>query len=146
METNIISHIAIVVKDINKTAKHYSELFGIPMPEIIYESKETGCCSEYFGKLVNCSYEIAFMRFGIMVLELIHPCSEENVWKDYFDRHGEGVHHIGFNIRDDKNIKFLEDNGMAIVQKTENKMGMNYYFDSNASLGVMIELCQKPQK
>ncbi|HWT73250.1 MAG TPA: VOC family protein [Mobilitalea sp.] len=146
METGIISHIAIAVKDIERTAKQYSELFGIKMPDIFEEGEETGCSLEYMGKQINCSYKIAFMRMGIMVLELIQPCSEENVWKDYLDQHGEGVHHLGFRIRDESNVEFMKEQGISLVQKTENKYGKNYYFDSKDELGVMIELCQKPGK
>ncbi len=143
-ESNIISHLSLVVRDIEKTARNYSELFGVPMPEIIHEDESSGCRSTYAGREINAAYKIAFIRMGLITLELIQPGDAKSVWKDFLEHNGEGIHHMGFNMKNgEETLSFLQDKGLNIIQKTENKWGKNYYVDTHSLLGVMLELCEK---
>ncbi|HVO69980.1 MAG TPA: VOC family protein, partial [Aggregatilineaceae bacterium] len=59
--------------------------------------------------------------------------------------HGEGVHHIAFQIEDtDRTAQHLKDHGIEVLQQGlySDASGMYTYVDSEAVLGVMLELLQ----
>jgi len=79
-----IDHIGIVVKDLDKAIKVYSEAFGLKV------------------KMIDVSEEfqvkIAFIPVGEVLVELLEPIGPGAIQE--FLRKGEGLHHICFRVRD----------------------------------------------
>lgn len=127
METNIITHISIVVRDIVKTIENYTSFFNIKSPEIVDSE----------------AYKIAFIRMGLINLEFIQPLNGDSIWKEHLECYGEGVHHIGFRIKNSEEyLEFLNSSGLKILQEVENDHGKNYYIDTKSTLGVILELSE----
>ena len=139
--TNVITQIAIVVKDIEKTSEVYAELFGVKKPKWSLTAPREKTNAEYKGKPTDARAKLAFFRFKNITLELIEPVDGPSTWKEFLDAKGEGVHHIAFKVKNTgEKVEALKELGMELSQKG-NFTGGNYaYIDSMNSLKVILEL------
>lgn len=94
LKTEGIIQVGIVVRDIEKTAALYAELFGLEKPSI----RRAFPNIVYRGQKPNVTARLCSFRLGAITLELIQPGEEETSWKEYLDQHGEGVHHLGLMV------------------------------------------------
>ena len=112
METTIdrkgFAQINIVVRDIQTTAKAWADLLGVPVPEIHHTHLEGGENYTYHGKPISCDLKTANIDMGGFVLELHEPAGGESAFQDYLDKHGNGVHHIGFEVGDRRDALIAE--------------------------------------
>ncbi|MCS7221268.1 MAG: VOC family protein [Anaerolineae bacterium] len=138
---NVITQVAIVVRDIEKTACNYAELFGMEMPPIILTDPEEKAHTRYQGQPTSARAKLAFFRMGSLSLELIEPIGGPSTWQEFLDKHGEGIHHIAFQVQDmDKAVRFLESKGISLVQQGDFTGGCYAYMDATPQLGAIIEL------
>ena len=50
-------------------------------------------------------------------LELIQPNDKPSTWRSFLDEHGEGIHHVAFQVRDSKAcVARAEAAGLKLVQ------------------------------
>jgi len=78
-----LDHIGIVVKDLEKAMKVYSDGLGLSVKRIEQ--------SEEF------QVKIAFLPVGEVLVELIEPIGPGAI-RDYLNKHGEGLHHICYRV------------------------------------------------
>jgi len=91
------SHVGYVTKDIEKSMADFHRYFGLrPFTEMIpdYFNKE------YHGKPEDFKVRLAFSRAGGMVYELIEVLEGKTIYQDFMEVHGEGMHHLGYEISD----------------------------------------------
>ena len=140
--TNIVTQIAIVVKDIDKTSEAWSKVFGLPKPEpIVAGGPEANAV--YRGQPTNAQAKLAFFDLGQVSLELIEPLGGDSVWQEVLDQKGEGVHHIAFQIKGtDQVTSYLAEHNIPIIQQGEYTGGMYTYVDSEPVLRVVLELLE----
>jgi methylmalonyl-CoA/ethylmalonyl-CoA epimerase len=140
-----LCQIGFVVHDVEATAKKYAEAFGLPMPKIIETLGYDKAKTTVNGQPSEATAKLAFLQTGQLVVELIQPDEKPSIWRDHLDKHGEGVHHIAFNVDD---TKATEQALTAAGMKTEQQglyvdgSGMYSYVDSAPQLGVIIELLE----
>ncbi len=147
LDSTIVWQIAIVVEDIEKTARNYSELFGVEMPEIIYGGPPEETKVLYRDNPVRAEHKMAFIKMGLMQLEIIEPNHQPSAWRDFLDNQGEGVHHIALNVGDvTETLEFLNTKGMKLLQRGEFGGGSYHYVDSYPALGVVLELSEKKKE
>ena len=140
-----ICQVAIVVKDVEETARQYAELFGVPVPEIIQVPPEEIAHTEFRGAPSSTRAKIAVFRIGQMVLELTQPDMEPSSWKEFLDENGEGVHHIAFMTNDrDKVVNYFKKNDMPVRHYGEYPGGNYTVFDSVDKFKVLIQVKYKP--
>lgn len=137
--------IAFVVKDIEKVAKAWSEVFGIEMPKIDYISKPEDCQIYYRGEKTSTRAKIACIEFGPLTIELTEPDELDSSWKEFLEQHnGNGVHHLGFSVGSDENrdnvIKMLEDRGVGVRHYGYYPGGSYTFMDSEEELGVILNI------
>ena len=100
---NEVSQIGIVVRDMDKALKNYSEIFGIEFPKVFIP--------EYFnrtykGKPADFKYKVALGMMGDLQVELIEPMQGETAYREFLEKWGEGIHHLGFDVKNmDERIK-----------------------------------------
>jgi methylmalonyl-CoA/ethylmalonyl-CoA epimerase len=97
----------------------------------------------YRGKPSEGQAKLTFFNLGQVVLELIEPVGEGTSWKEFLDKKGEGVQHLGFQVVDpDKATQALEQEGMPVLHsgRYDSDDGTYIYVDSQKALGVVIEL------
>lgn len=136
-----ICQIALVVKDIEKTARNFCEVFGLPMPEIFSLPPAEEAHTRFRGKPTDTRARLAVFKMGPVVLELTQPDGEPSSWKEFLERHGEGVHHIGFMV-DDLNgtLSFLDRLGMPERHSGDYTGGRYVFVESAEKLGVLLNV------
>lgn len=90
-----INHVAMAVKDWEKTARGFASLMGLKtwrkmeIPSSIMES------AEYYGKPAEFVWISAFAKLGDTLLELCQPVSGQTVFADFVNQYGDGMQHVG---------------------------------------------------
>ena len=91
---------------------------------------------------------LAFFDVGPgLQLELIQPNEAPSTWRNYLNEHGEGIHHVAFNIQGmnmAEAVKRCEDFGMTEEQKGEygDASGRYVYMNAYKDLKCIIELLE----
>jgi len=119
---NIVTQVGIIVRDIETKARAWSEILGLPMPNIIITDTVDKTKAEYNGKPTKARAKLAFFHMGQLDVELIEPIDGPSTWKDQLDQHGDSLHHIAFEIKD-----------------MQEKVA---YLDGVAQLGTVLELLE----
>lgn len=141
--TNIIPQIGLIVKDIEKTSQNYADFFNVEKPDIIETDSVDITHAEFRGKSTDARAKLAFFRFKNLTIELIEPDSGSSTWKEYLNQHGEGVHHIGFYVKNmDEKLKLLKEKNFETVQKGDYTGGRYSYVDTSHVLKIIIELLE----
>ena len=135
--------INIVVSDIETAAEKWADLLGIEKPEIRINHLEGGEDYKYHGKPITCDLKVCDIEMENFVIELHEPLSGESSFKDFLEKHGNGVHHIGFEVGDkrDEIIRELA----AAGYDTERTMGIYpgsswTIVDGEDTLGVNLNI------
>ncbi len=150
LEPERLCQVGFVVHDVEATARKYAEAFGFPMPPIMQTPGYDKAKTTVGGEPSEATVRQAFFQTGQLVVELIEPDEHPSAWRDYLDKHGEGVHHIAFRVKDTKATEAaLAAEGIPVLQQGlyADGSGMYTYLDSAAQLGVMLELLENfPKK
>jgi methylmalonyl-CoA/ethylmalonyl-CoA epimerase len=140
---NIVTQIGIIVRDIETKARAWSSILGLPMPEIIITDTLDKTRAEYNGKPTTARAKLAFFHMGQLDVELIEPIGEPSTWKDQLDQHGDGLHHIAFQIKGmQEKVTYLSSQGVPLVQRGEYTGGRYAYLDGVPQLGTILELLE----
>ncbi|NQT54116.1 VOC family protein [bacterium] len=141
--TTTICQIAVVVRDIEKTAAAYADLFGLPVPTARLTDTADKTHARYRGHPTDARAKLAFFHFGPLSLELIEPVGGPSTWAEHLEAHGEGVHHIAFRVEGmDDVVAGLEAKGLTTVQRGDFTGGRYAYIDALEPLKVMLELLE----
>lgn len=136
------SQICMVVKDLRKTADYYQNVLGIGpfvFPEIHYDS------ITYRGQPAHGYWEMAFARMGAFELELSCSVRSPNIYEDFLNQHGEGLHHIGFDIPQlDPIIARAESLGIRVLMSGRTPRGGFAHLDTTRYGGTIFEIIQRP--
>jgi methylmalonyl-CoA/ethylmalonyl-CoA epimerase len=88
------SHLGLVVKDLDKTIKFLSSLWGLgPWQFIEYAPSQKDLT---VGKPFR--QKIAHASLGPIALEVVQHLEGEGIWRDFVETNGEGIHHIAFTL------------------------------------------------
>ena len=141
--SNVICQVGLIVRDIERSLEAYSQVFGLPKPEVILTGGQEVSHTRYRGEPTDARAKLAFFNMGQVSLELIEPIGGPSTWQEFLDERGEGVHHIAFFVEDtDQVVALLEGNGIAVVQQGDYTGGRYTYVDSAPALGVILELLE----
>ena len=138
--------IALVVKDVEKSAREWAELFNVPVPEIKDHSNHNNPDVTYRGKIADYGMRMAVIRTGNWVIELSEPTGGESTFQEFLDKHGEGVHHLGFEVGDKRDalVKELEEKNYTMRQIGISSRTSWTIVDSEDRLGVNLNI--KPKR
>lgn len=131
--------VAIIVEDIESAAKEWAELFGVEVPEIRVDKPVLNKDVSYRGEHACYGLKMAVIDAGHFVIELHEPDHNPSTFREYLDKHGQGVHHLGFSVgqRRDAIIQELEDRDYVMrtigfypgsswtIVDSEDKLGVN---------------------
>ena len=141
--TTAIAQIGIVVRDIEASARAWSEILGLPMPEIKMSPAVEVAHTEYKGQTTTARVKQAFFHMGSLDVELLEPIGEPSTWHDQLVGHGNSMHHIAFRVKgmEDK-VAYLAAKDIPLVQRGDYPGGRYAYLDSTAPLGLVLELLE----
>lgn len=150
--TQEMVQVGYIVKDIDAVKKKYADFLGVPVPPTMDgtggEARFSVTQTKYMGNSgPKINAKLAFFHVGgAMDIELIEPNEEDSMWRDFLDRHGEGMQHIAFVVDDiDEKIKLCEEFGMKLLQKGnfEAGDGRYAYMDAADTLKTVVELLER---
>ena len=141
LDGNIVMQIGLIVRDVEKTASHYAEVFGIPKPAVVPIADDAFAQTTYRGQPSAAKGKAAFFDLGPVQMELIEPIGAPSTWEEFLRTKGEGLHHIAFKTMDmDAAREFLDSKGMETVQHGGWDGGQYAYVDCSKQLGTILEL------
>jgi hypothetical protein len=136
-----ITKVGVAVKDILKTVKTYTDEFSIG-PWSIWEldSKSVQDMTVNNEK-ADCRMRIARTMIGSTIWELIEPLDKNSIFADFLEKHGEGVHHLGYQVKNlEKTLKFINKKDIPVIQ-SGNWSGYKFsYLDTVKDLKHIAEV------
>lgn len=139
-------HVAVVVSDIQSVLENYCRLFHMEMPKVKLTGAPEDAKVKYRGMPTLTRAKQGFLQFGNLRVEFLEPDEKESTWREYLDKHGNIVHHIAFDVDDmEEAVAVLAEEEMPLVQEGSYNGGRYAYIESEAKLGVMLELLQNDQ-
>ncbi len=128
-----LEHIGIAVKSLADSGLLYENLLGQP------PYKEETVDSEAVKTL--------FFQTGESKIELLESTSSQGVIAKYIEKHGEGLHHIAFEVEDiHKEMERLKALGFRILNNEPKRGADNKlvcFVHPKSTSGVLVELCQE---
>ncbi len=143
--TDAVIQVGLVVNDIAATARRYQDVLGLPEPS---QQRTPGfeiTEATFRGEPTEATAKLAFFDFGQAQLELIEPDHVPSVWRNALNANGESAHHIAFRVQDTgRAVEHFARHGVGVAQQGfyGDRSGMYTYMDSEASLGLIIELLE----
>ena len=135
--------INIVVRDIELAARKWAELLGMEVPEIRINHLEGGENYTYRGEPLTCDLKVCDIHMDGFVIELHEPIGGPSSFQEFLDKHGNGVHHIGFEVGDQRDdvIHDLQESGYDVNRTLGIYPGSSWTIvDSEDVLGVNLNI------
>lgn len=138
-----INQVGLVVKDLQKSMEHYWNNFGIGPWDIFTFEHPLVEDMTIKGKPARYRMKLALARLGKITIELIQPLDGDTTYKEFMDRKGEGIHHLGVFVEDmDAEIAKLKEQGIGVLQSGRFAGGGYAYMDTEEQLGAIFEFIQ----
>src|ERR1700744_5842370 len=127
-----IEHIGIAVNSIKSASAIYEKLLNTS----VYKTED----------VASESVRTAFLQCGPNKIELLEALSDDSPIAKFIAKHGEGVHHIAFEVKDIRaEMARLKGEGFVLLNE-EPKMGADNkwicFVHPKGVNGVLVELCQ----
>jgi catechol 2,3-dioxygenase-like lactoylglutathione lyase family enzyme len=140
-----VSQIGVVVRDLGKAMKYYTDTFGIGPFRVVDFAPE-----KHFvrGKPVPIKLRIGLAQMGAVQIELIEPVEGDAPHKRFLEERGEGLQHLGFYVDNyDEWMAYLKEQGIGILMEGETTIeGMGRvraaYAETDKVGGVLFEFVQ----
>jgi len=138
--------VAIIVRDIEKAAKKWAEIFNVPVPEIKIADANPDNDVTYRGKKAAYGLKLASFEAGGWIVELHEATGGDSTYQEFIDKHGYGVHHLGFQVHEKRDAVISELEEMGYKMRTVGKYagGSWTIVDSEDELGVNLNI--KPSR
>jgi catechol 2,3-dioxygenase-like lactoylglutathione lyase family enzyme len=134
--------VAIIVKDIEKARKYWCRLFNVPEPPISVAEPGPVDGTSYRGKPANYGLKLCAIpaKDKGFIIELHQPLGGDSTFQEFVDKHGQGVHHLGFAMgpKTQEAIDSLKEEGFQT--RTEGKGGSWTIVDTEDTLGVNLNI------
>ena len=123
-----LDHIGIAVKSITEARKFYEDVLGATY---LYEHDN-----------LDAGFRYVELDLAGTIIELLEPLNEESFIRKFIAEHGEGFHHVTFDVPDTRErIAELKQSGVRVVQEKEHSPGAYEAFISpRSSNGVLIQI------
>jgi catechol 2,3-dioxygenase-like lactoylglutathione lyase family enzyme len=138
-----LSQYALVVESLQPVSDYWARL-GFPAMDVTHPALSE---LRYHGEPGRFDQKLGWHRHGAVTWEWIEPLQGPTVYRDFLKAHGEGLHHVAFDVPDiDAAARAWEAVGVPIVQsgawgeKGKPGSGRFAYADTSAVGGVTVEL------
>jgi len=136
-----VSQVGVVVRDMDRAKAFFESTLAIG-PFIEVDVKFTD--KMYRGQPEDFEMRLAFASLGPIEFELIQPTRGRTIYDDHLATKGEGLHHLGFDVKDmDAKVEYLKSRGIKVLQSGRTPVGGFAYMDTTSIAGVIIEMIQR---
>ena len=146
-----VDQIGYVVESVDEAVRHYHEAFGIGDWKIYTYGPPLLSYMTRNGEPCSYAARIALGYFGESRIELIQNLEGDTVYKEFAQKHGYGVHHLGVYVSDIQAA--LEEARQAGIAVTMEGAGFGLdgdghfaYLDTDDLFGTTYELIQRPKR
>lgn len=138
----VVFQLCIVVHDVRQANAHWAKVLDRPEADIqtIFPSGILHYTHGQATEYTDC--QVAKYALDAFVLELIQPGSAASPWRDFLDRHGQGVFHVCVGVEDRKAFQQTLS-GIGVGQPYHVGYyadGSYSYVDSLAQLGLELSV------
>lgn len=125
-----ISHIAIVVPDLDEAMNFWVEALGLPLQHVEHVPDQ--------------GVDVAFLPSGESEIELLEPCDPDSGVARFMAKRGPGMHHICFEVDDiERVLGRLQQAGVPLINE-EPTIGTGgkkiAFIHPKGTGGVLVEL------
>jgi methylmalonyl-CoA/ethylmalonyl-CoA epimerase len=134
-----LAHISVVVKDMQESVDYYHSLGIGPFQE---PENHVFPMKTFRGVPIDSELIIKETDLGPIKLQLVQHIRGNHIVREFIDRKGYGVYHLGFLVDDvEENENHMRDNDVTVIQKGRRGDGSGYsYFDTEEKAGVILEI------
>jgi methylmalonyl-CoA/ethylmalonyl-CoA epimerase len=129
-----IHHVAVVVRDLESAIEVYRDRLGLAVESI--------------QDIASDRVRIAFLPTGESRLELVQPTDETTGVARYLERHGEGFHHVCYEVdRLADTLTRLSAEGIELIDTLPRRgaEGPVAFLHPRSFHGVLVELIEAPR-
>lgn len=136
-----VYQLGYVVRDIERACEFYEATYGVGPFQVIPEVIMDGAILR--GQPIDTRIKVAFAKSDKVEIEFIQPLQGQNLYTEFLDAKGDGIHHLGFVV-DDMNAWKAQFAARGFEPVFHRDMGvMEFaYFDTSVVGGLMLELLQ----
>ena len=128
-----IDHVAIAVRDLDAAVDWYE--------------KNLGAREVHREEVPSDKVREALLQVGVSYIQLLSPTSEDSTVASFLERRGEGLHHVGYRVRDcAEALAMLRAEGSRVLDEVPRpgSRGTTIAFvHPKAAFGTLIELVQE---
>lgn len=142
--------VGLVVASLENSLPLWGAFHGEQTWRIWTYSPDTVTEMTYHGIPAKYSMRLALAGSGPQI-ELIEPLEGPSIYHTWLDRHGPGLHHLGFVVEDARTAsRDMEKAGFPVVQsglgQGADDTGAYAYFDTIETLGFYLEAIEVPRQ
>lgn len=137
-----INQIGIVVRDVARTARRYSEIFGLG-PWVFLDVEPTDAILHDEPLEEEYGLRLALTNLGKIQIELLQPLYGPSAHREFLEQHGEGVHHVSLGLveKHDEIVAAAGKAGIGIEMQSVLGGAMTFtYLATRERLGTTLEL------
>jgi hypothetical protein len=145
-----IAQVAILVEELEATVENYWSMFGIGPWHFYTYAKPLVKRMSYHGRPAEYKMRLALSQIGPLRIELIEAQEGNSIYAEFIKEHGYGVHHFGILVEDmSEALVQVQSAGINMIQDGSgfglDGDGHYAYLETEESLGVTLELIQRPR-
>ena len=140
-----VLQVCVVVKDLQVAMERYWNLLGIGPWRVYTYKPPLMVKSTLRGKEQRYSMRLAVADIGAVNWELVQPLEGPSIYKEFLEKHGEGLHHVAVATDGyDQTVAALAKEGIGILMSGTLRTGSTYaYMDTEAALGAIVEIYKR---
>jgi methylmalonyl-CoA/ethylmalonyl-CoA epimerase len=139
-----LEQIAFVVRDLDQAQSFFTQKMGISRFYVIENFGNRAADKTYRGRPTEHNFSIALAYSGNTQIELIQHLSGDSCYKDFLQRRGEGMQHLGFFLEDREQhqrvLAEFSENGLSVLQSGRFGDALYAYFDTEDAIGAVMEI------
>ncbi len=134
--------ICVVTREFHRTMEGLTRA-GIGPWRVYTFSPETMTDITYRGKPSQHSMRLGIAFSGTMMWEIVQPLTGPNIYEEFLEAHGEGVHHVAFDCNHipwEEQLKAFEERGYKMIQSGIWKGNPHAYFETEGDTTTTFEI------
>ncbi|HET9444532.1 MAG TPA: methylmalonyl-CoA epimerase [Acidimicrobiales bacterium] len=128
-----IDHVGVAVRDLDATVAWYQRMFGATVA--------------HRERIESDGVEEALLRVADSYIQLLTPYTETSPLYRFMERHGEGLHHVGYRVADCAGVlDHVKAEGARVVDehpRTGSRGTTVAFLHPKTAFGTLIELVEE---
>jgi methylmalonyl-CoA epimerase len=128
-----IDHVGIAVRDLDAAVDWYETMFGAT---VVHRER-----------IESDGVEEALIKVADSYIQLLTPYADTSPLAKYMERHGEGIHHVGYRVDDcGQVLDAVKEQGARVVDehpRTGSRGTTVAFLHPKTAFGTLIELVEE---